>query len=82
MQRLRSSCVSTNTGTRLATLRVAHPSPDPSRKREGGDLSDAAVDTVGAAWGEIEITPTRWRSWNSANFHEMGQKAAGDLPSD
>jgi len=48
-------------------------------------LTDAAVDTVGAAWGTVddvavEITPTRWRSWSNDVLHELSGEAAGDLP--
>lgn len=47
-------------------------------------LTDEAVDSVGAAWGEIddvaiEITPVRWRSWDSSNFHRMSGDAADGL---
>lgn len=50
-------------------------------------LTDEAAETVGGAWGEVddvavEITPHRWRSWNSANFYELGAAAAGGLSSD
>jgi PPOX class probable F420-dependent enzyme len=50
-------------------------------------LSQEAVASVGAAWGEIddvavEITPTKWRSWNSSNFYEISGEAAPGLSSD
>lgn len=50
-------------------------------------LTDAAVETVGGAWGaiddcSIEITPRRWRSWSSSALTELSAQAAGDLPPD
>jgi PPOX class probable F420-dependent enzyme len=50
-------------------------------------LTDDAVRTVGAAWGEIddvavEITPHKWRSWDSSNFSNLGAEAAEGLSSD
>ncbi len=50
-------------------------------------LTDEAADTVGAAWGEfddvaVEITPHKWRSWDSSNFYQLSADAAGDLRGD
>jgi len=48
-------------------------------------LSEAAVDSVGGAWGSVddvavEITPTRWRSWSNEVLTDLSRQAAGDLP--
>jgi len=50
-------------------------------------LTEDAVSTVGGAWGEIddvavEITPHKWRSWDSSNFYALSEDAAGDLSGD
>jgi hypothetical protein len=50
-------------------------------------LTDDAARTVGGAWGEIddvavEITPHKWRSWDSSNFRDLGEQAAEGLSSD
>lgn len=50
-------------------------------------LTEAAAKTVGAQWGKIddvavEITPLRWRSWSSANFHAFSGETAEGLSSD
>ena len=47
-------------------------------------LTEAAVDTVGAAWGTVddvavEITPTKWRSWSNEILSELGRASAEDL---
>ncbi len=50
-------------------------------------LTDQVVDSVGAAWGDIddvavEITPHKWRSWDSSRFYDMSAEAAGGLSTD
>lgn len=50
-------------------------------------LTDEVVESVGAAWGEIddvtiEITPGRWRSWDSYNFYQLSEDASEGLSSD
>jgi Pyridoxamine 5'-phosphate oxidase len=48
-------------------------------------LTEAAVTTVGEAWGTVddiavEITPETWRSWSNEPLTQLGVEAAGDLP--
>ncbi len=50
-------------------------------------LTEEALASVGGAWGEIddvaiEITPHKWRSWDSSNFYGISEEAAGDLTGD